>query len=244
MISILACLSKVVRILPRRSRYLPQMFWLGICMVQFGHPLIFKASVELLHSALKTIWARELPAEAGQSLSSFLLDARSDFRDASCRLDDEAGVDFDIDFGFAMAALLVKGLRDPDTVEITKDTLHALLRFTIVDKERSHEAKIAPEHLGFFVALLPTTIKAEDFGQLLELARMPTGVIQEAVATREAGKWSIYSFFDAIDNKKALLVITLIASLLETAMTDDELLLLYTFLADATLSMPAIVSIL
>ena len=249
LISILTCLSKVVKILPRRSRYLPQMFWLGVCMVQYGHVPIFKAGVDLIHSALQTIWDRGLAQEANPSMASFLLEARMEFREASCRLDDETGVDFDIDFGFALSALLVKGLRAGETIDATKALLHSLLEYTSGDGDvdgadgPSH-AKVSVHHLGFFVALLPTATSAEDFGNLLKMAGMDDSVIQSAMDRRKSGDWNIYTYFDAIDNKKSLLVVTLAASLLERASTDEEKLLLYTFLAHAALATPAIVSIL
>ena len=247
LISILTCLSKVVRILPRRSRYLPQMFWLGVCMLQYGQVSVFHAGVNLLHASLETIWERQLPQEDGIDVPTFLLDARTEFREASCRLDDETGIDFEIDFSFAMAALLVKGLRAAPTRKPTQKLLHALLKYTSQDLEGhpyAKDGKVSVHHLGFFVALLPTAIAAEDFGQLLHLAGMDQSICDEAVNARRQGRWNIFTYFDEVDNKKALLVVTLIAALLEHADTDDEKLLLYTYLGDAAVAKPAIVSIL
>ncbi|KDN38513.1 hypothetical protein K437DRAFT_22753 [Tilletiaria anomala UBC 951] len=247
MISILACLSKVVKILPRRSRYLPQMFWLGICMVQFGHIPTFRAGVELLHSALQTIWDRNLPQESGRDLPTFLLEARTEFRESSCRLDDETGVDFELDFGFAMAALLVKGLRSERTQAETIAVLRSLLRFTSYDidgRPHARDGKLSSYHLGYFVALLPTAVSSEDCSSLLEMTGIDADVSKHVIDDREKGSWSLFSLFGAADKKEALLISTLVAALLEYATSDDEKLLLYTLLADAALARPAIVSIL
>lgn len=248
MISIVTCLSKVVKILPDRSRYLPQMFWLGISMVQYGHVPLFKAGAELLHATINSIYSRGLPADEGKTdLSTFLLDARYEFREAAMRLDDETGVDFEINFSFGIAALLVKGLRHPTTKEITTDLLQSLLRFTATGTDgapRSQDGRIATSQLGFFVGLLPTATRPEDFGELLRMAGADDAVCEAAVQSRREGQNGLFHHLDALENKIALLVVTLVASLLQHAESDAERLLLYGFLADSAREVPAIVSIL
>lgn len=248
MISIVTCLGKVVKILPDRSRYLPQMFWLGISMVQYGHIPLFKAGVDLLHSIVSTIWSRNLPAEEGTAdIIAFLLDARYEFREAACRLDDEMGVDFEINFSFGVAALLVKGLRHPSTKECTTAFLQDMLRFSSIDADgtiRSEDGRISSSQLGFFVGLLPTATRPEDFGELLRMAGASEEVCEKAVLERKQGQNSLYQHLNAPGNKIALLVVTLAASLLQHAESDAERLLLYRFLADSAIEAPAIVSIL
>ncbi|KAK0555397.1 Ras GTPase activating protein ira2 [Tilletia horrida] len=247
-ISIVACLSKIVSILPPRSRYLPQMFWLGIAVIQYGHVSLFKVGVDLLRTAVATIWERKLHLEEGQTdLITFLLDARFDFRDAAIRMDDESGVDFDINFSFAMAALLVRGLRHPSTKEGTVDLLQMLLRFTATDhagEGRSAAGRISEAQLGFFVGLLPTAVQPEAFGELLTMAGVDPSLAKTAVEQRQKDSGGVFNCLDAYDNKIALLVVTLAASLLQHAESDQEKVLLYCFLADSARVAPAIVSIL
>jgi neurofibromin 1 len=248
-ISIVTCLSKVVKILPDRSRYLPQLFWLGISMVQYGHVPLFRAGAELLLATVTSITDRKLPAEAQTDLVTFLLDGRLEFREAACRLDDEAGVDFDTNFSFAMAALLAKGLRHPSTKETTAELLQSMLRFSAMDahgKALSSDGRIATTQLGFFVALLPTATSPEGFGQLLRLAGVAEETCEAATQARRDGGdgGGLFKHLDALDNKIALLVVTLIAALLQHAESDAERLLLYGFLADSAKDVPAIVSIL
>ncbi|KAK0540963.1 Ras GTPase activating protein ira2 [Tilletia horrida] len=247
-ISIVACLSKVVSILPPRSRYLPQMFWLGVAVIQYGHVPLFKVGIDLLRTTIATIWERELHVELGEpDLIAFLLDARFDFRDAACRMDDESGVDFEINFSFGMAALLVRGLRHPSTKEATTDLLQMLLRYTAADHDgqpRSADGRISEAQLGFFVGLLPTAVQPEAFGNLLRMAGVNEAVSRKAVEVRQTDNSGLFNYLDAYDNKIALLVVTLAASLLQHAESDQEKILLYCFLADSARMVPAIVSIL
>jgi len=249
-VSIVACLSKVVSILPARSRYLSQMFWLGVAVIQYGHVSLFKVGVDLLRTTISTIWDRKLHIEEGEpDLIAFLLDARFDFREAACRMDDESGVDFEINFSFGMAALLVRGLRHPSTKEATIDLMQMLLRYTAADHEgepRSSEGRISEAQLGFFVGLLPTAVHPEAFGELLRTAGVADSVAQAAVEARQSdnNQHGLFAYLDAYDNKIALLVVTLAASLLQYAESDQEKILLYCFLADSARMAPAIVSIL
>lgn len=247
MISIVTCLSKVVKMLPTRSRYLPQMFWLGIAMVQCGHVPLFKAGAELMHATVDTIWERNIPASHGSELIAYLLDARFEFRDLACKLDDETGVDFDINFSFGMAALLVKGLRHPSTKEVTTKLMQAMLHHCGEDghgERRSKGGRISEQQLGFFVGLLPTATRAEEFGQLLALAGVEASICETAVETRRAGYKGLQEYLDVLNNRIALLLVTLVTSLLQHAESDAEKLLLYGFLNEAAREVPAIVSIL
>ena len=247
MISIVTCLGKVVKILPTKSRYLPQMFWLGISMVQYGHIPLFKAGVELVHATVTSIWERKIPMQERSDLVSYLLDARFEFRDAACKLDDETGVDFEINFSFGMAALLVKGLRHPSTKECTIELMRIMLRLCAVDGEgevRSRDGRISTSQLGFFIGLLPTATRPEDFGALLRLAGFANAQCDAAVAARRRNQTSLFEYLDVLENKIALLVVTLVASLLQHAESDAEKLLLYEFLEESAREVPAIVSIL
>lgn len=247
MISIVTCLSKVVRILPTRSRYLPQMIWLGVAMVQCGHVPLFKAGAELMLATVETIWQRGIPTSEGSDLIAYLLDARFEFRELACKLDDETGVDFDINFSFGMAALLVKGLRHPSTKEVTTKLMRAMLRHCGVDAsgERcSSDGRISERQLGFFVGLLPTATRTEEFGQLLALAGVEPDACSVAVEARRSGYKGLQQYLDVLNNRIALLLVTLVTSLLQHAESDAERLMLYGFLNEAAREMPAIVSIL
>ncbi|SPO22404.1 related to Neurofibromin [Ustilago trichophora] len=247
MISIVTCLSKVVKILPTRSRYLPQMFWLGIAMVQCGHVPLFKAGVELMHSTVQSIWERDIPASEGNDLIAYLLDARFEFRELACKLDDETGVDFDINFSFGMAALLVKGLRHPSTKEVTTKLMQAMLHHCGIDAQgerRSRSGRISERQLGFFVGLLPTATRPEEFGHLLSMAGVEASACEAAVEARRSGYKGLQEHLDVLNNRIALLLVTLVTSLLQQAESDAERLMLYSFLNEAAREVPAIVSIL
>lgn len=187
-VSIVTCLSKVVRILPDQSRYLAQMFWLGVSIIQYGHIPLFKSGVDLMNATVKSICSRKLPEKYNTDLVTFLLDGRFDFRESACRLDDETGVDFEINFGFGIAALLVKGLRHPSTCDATIDLMQTMLRNMATDadgKILSLNGRISIEQLGIFIALLPTATKPEEFGKLLLMAGVPEITATQAVEQRK-----------------------------------------------------------
>jgi neurofibromin 1 len=247
MISIVTCLSKVVKILPTRSRYLPQMFWLGIAMIQCGHVPLFKAGVELVYATVQCLWDRRMAVTEGTDFISYLLDARSEFREAACKLDDETGVDFVINFSFGMAALLVKGLRHPSTKDSTTQLMRAMLHYSAVDGEgeiKSQQGRISESQLGFFIGLLPTATRPEDFGTLLQLAGVEGKFCEAAVQARKEGYNGLFDYLDGPGNTISLLLVTLATSLLQHAESDHEKLLLYGFLEEAARAIPAIVSIL
>lgn len=258
-VSIVTCLSNVVKILPDQSRYLAQMFWLGISIIQYGHVPLFKAGIDLLNATVTSICARDIPHRYNMDLITFLMDGRYDFHDAAICLDDETGVDFEINFSFGAAALLVKGLSHPLTRDATIELLRTLLQSTAQDAAGqllSGNGEISKEQLGFFIALLPTATKDVDFEQLLKLAGMSEDAVRRALRLRNYGSHSpssseqangtgLFSFLEPLENKIALLVITLLSSLLQqTSVTDAEKQLLYSFLADSARRFPAIVSIL
>ncbi|CAO1614414.1 unnamed protein product [Parajaminaea phylloscopi] len=275
MISIVDCLGNVVKILPEYSRYLGQMFWLGVATVQTGHVQLFRAGVHLMQSVVTTLQDRGLAEAAGVDLVTLLTHARADISSAASNLDDEAGVEFEANFSFYMAALLVKGLRHPTTKECTAHLLRCLLEFTrksVDGRDRSSSGRVDSEQLGFFVALLPTASRSEDFKELLGLAGVPPHACADAArilteshtlkgtdeldpiihTKRDSerqhdsghGSESLFKYLDIVDNKMALLVVALISSLLSHAGSDSERLLYYVLLADASRETPAIVSIL
>lgn len=250
LISIVTCLGKVVRILPENSRYLTQMFWLGSAMVQYGHVQLFTAGVELMHATIETLHERKVAEEAGTDLLGLLMETRYEIREAAARLDDETGIDFNVSFSFSMAALLSKGLRHPSAKEPTIGLLRCLLQHTSIGPDgqaRSAVGQVSSDQLGFFVALMPTAAKPEAFGELMGLAGVPQDVCQRAVDDRKrgfGGDGGLFKYLDVVDNKSALLIVALVASLLQNAENEPEKLLLYGFLADAGHENPAILSIM
>lgn len=258
-ISIVTCLSKVVKILPDKSRYLPQMFWLGVSIIQYGHIPLFKAGVDLMISTVKSICHRNLPERSQTDLVSYLLNGRFDFREEAIRLDDETGVDFEAFFSFAMASLLVKGLRHPLTKGATIELLQCMLRFSAMDAQGnapSSNGQVSTMQLGFFIALLPTATRQDEFADLLQLAgakdenvqylREQSGGEERMRSIGGEGGKGLYAHLNQpLENKVALLVITLLASLLRhSTVSDFEKQQLYRFLADSARQFPAIVSIL
>ena len=53
--SIIMCLTNIVETLSKGSRYLRQMFWLSMGLIQIGHIPIFQSAVNLLQVTLRTL---------------------------------------------------------------------------------------------------------------------------------------------------------------------------------------------
>ncbi|PWN19235.1 hypothetical protein BCV69DRAFT_313979 [Microstroma glucosiphilum] len=246
-ISIVICLSKVVKILPEHSRYIAQLFWLGTAVVQFGSVNLFSAGIELIFAAIQTIQERHLPEAMGTDLINFLMDSRSGSEYAACQIEDETGLNFDVSFSFSLAALIVKGLRHPSTKEKTNALLRCVLEASSIGPDGpSLSSRVHAEQLGVYLALLPSVNRAEAFGDVLALAGLPRDLCDEAVQSRKRGHvkdGSLMKYFDVFDNRTALLSFALVAALLRTADDDMERLTLFTFLAESGPCYPAILSI-
>ncbi|KAI3488806.1 hypothetical protein L1887_47147 [Cichorium endivia] len=108
----------------------------------------------------------------------------------------------------------------------------------------SSDGRISERQLGFFVGLLPTATRSEELGQLLALAGVEPDACEAAVDARRSGYKGLQQYLDVLNNRIALLLVTLVTSLLQHAESDAERLMLYGFLNEAAREMPAIVSIL
>jgi neurofibromin 1 len=248
-ISIVICLSKVVKILPTHSRYIAQLFWLGTAVVQFGSVALFSAGIELIFASIQTIQERHLPEAMGTDLINFLMDSRSGAEEAACQMEDETGLNFDVNFSFSLAALVVKGLRHPSTKDKTNALLRCVLEASSIGPDGSSQSpsrRVSAEQLGIYLALLPSVTRPEALGEILALAGLPQDYCDEAVQARKRGSvkdGNLMKYFDPLDNRTALLSFALVAALLRTADDDAERLVLFTFLAESGPWYPAILSI-
>lgn len=233
-VSIMMCLSNVIDNLPADSRYLRSLFWLAIALVHMRHPAIFSPAVEFLQSVLRALDAHKLFAK--RALVDVLMDARQPLGDAAKELDSACGVSFDTHFSFAVAGVLLKGIQHSNSKDVIFQCLTAFLE---IDCKRSVEQNVVEARtLGYLAGLLPLAAKNNALRELLRLA----GINDIDLDTIEFGSTyvRIFDTLEIPDNTTALLLVSLLVTLLNSAENESERLFLYSFLAEAAVSIPEV----
>lgn len=233
-VSIMMCLSNIIDNLPTDSRYLLHLFWLAIALVQVGHPSTFPAAVQFLQSVLRALDARKLFAY--RSIEEVLLEARADLGDIVIELDEACGVNFDDYFSFGVAVILLKGLKQCDDKDIVFQCLTAFLE---IDCKRSvDQGIIQARTLGYLAGLLPFAAKDNTLRELLRLAGI-NDVDLDAIDFG-ASNTGLFDLLEIPDNSTALLLISLLVTLLNASENEAERLFLYSLLADSATSVPEV----
>ncbi|CEI98406.1 hypothetical protein RMCBS344292_12515 [Rhizopus microsporus] len=237
-ISIIMCLTNIIDNLPTDSRYILHLFWLAVALVQIGHPSIFQTAVEFLHSVLRALDSRKIFAH--KTIEQVLLDARIDLKDCAFELDKACGVNFDEYFSFAIAVILLKGLKQCESKDIV---YHCLCSFLQIDSKRSvQQGFIESRSIGYLAGLLPFIAKDYKLKELLAVA----GVCEMDVENIDLGisNPSLFDFLEIPDNNTALLLVSLLVTLLNASENESEKLFLYNLLADAANWIPEVFALI
>ncbi|KAI9005808.1 hypothetical protein CLU79DRAFT_712957 [Phycomyces nitens] len=234
MISIMMCLRNIIDNLPADSRYLLPLFWLAVALVQMSFPATFSTAVEFLQSVLRALDARKMFQNRG--MVEVLLEARKPFADIAHELDVMSGVSFESHFSFAIAGILLKGIKNCDPKDIV---FQCLTTFLEIDCKRSSEQYIVEARtLGYLAGLLPMAAKNNALRELLRLA----GINDVDLDSIEFSS-SYVRIFDTLeipDNTTALLLVSLLVNMLNSADNEAERLFLYSFLAEAAIAIPEV----
>ncbi|EIW67076.1 hypothetical protein TREMEDRAFT_69974 [Tremella mesenterica DSM 1558] len=245
-IAMLRSLSCVIPGLVAETRYVSSLFWLAIAHLELGYVPVFSAALELILASLQTMSSS---GQLNQGLIDGLMTGRkaSGVGETAGKLDQVAGVSFETDPAFSLVGIMVKGTRHPSTKKLTTETLLELLRLSVPstpggnreDDVQTVSSLIAPNSVPFFMALLPICV-----GNELEMKTLFTAAGLE-VSDRVLGDMGSLQVFDLLsiprDNSTALLLVTLVVTLLHNCGSDTERLVLYRFLADASVEMPEVV---
>lgn len=231
-ISIIMCLTNIIDNMPSDSSYLFQLFWLAISLVHMGHASVFQTSVQFLESILRAMDSKKCFAHL--SIQDALLDSQLD--EIIAELDDTCQVNFKGHFSFAVAVVLLKGLKQCDNKDIV---YRCLTTFLEIDCKRPEEqGVIAARSLGYFAGLLPFAIKD---GKLRELLRL-SGLSDVELDGIDFG--SLFSVLDVSDKSTTLLLISLLVNLLNASDNESEKLYLYMILADAATCVPEVFTLM
>lgn len=238
-VSIVMCLTNIVESLPADSRYLQQMFWLAMSLVQIGHIPLFPSAINLLQVVLRALDANAF--FVNQDITEVLLLAREPLLEVSQQIDAATGIQFETHFSFAVAGTLLKGLRHPAT---KTSTTAVLMSFLEIASKSVHAANMGRTEivdasiLGYLAALLPISAKNAEMRELLWQA----GIDDVEVDNTELGNtyYKIFDNLDIPDNTTALLLVSLMVTMLQYAENEPETLLLYGFLAEAAVAIPEV----
>ncbi|KAI8087606.1 uncharacterized protein B0P05DRAFT_584843 [Gilbertella persicaria] len=239
--SIMMCLKNVVGSLPGDSRYLLQLFWVAVALVELNTGSMFTMAVELLQSVLRAIDSNGF--FTGDSMTDVLLAVREPIADVARQLDTLCGVNFDSHFSFAVAGVLMKGFRYSDV----KDAVyHGLLTFmdierkqTIRDKLYEGNSIIDASTLGYVAEMLPIAAKNESVDELLRMAGL-TETDADSHALNGKAYTGIIDKLEITDNSTALLLISLLATMLNAADNELERLFIYGLLSEAAVTLPEV----
>jgi predicted DNA-binding transcriptional regulator len=171
-VSMLRCITQVVPLLPRDSRYLAQLFWLGFALVQSSALPFYEEATRLMQQALETLDRHG--TFDNRSVSQVLVEARMALGDVPDQLDAMLGLYFHYlpATSFSIAAPIFKGIQVESLQKSAKSILRCLLRIatTSAVKRRAVGAEdsqgmtpvaestrtVDLDALGYFLALLPS----------------------------------------------------------------------------------------
>ncbi|KAG9027475.1 Ras GTPase activating protein ira2 [Tulasnella sp. JGI-2019a] len=268
-VSMLRCIRQVVPGLPENSRYLAQILWLAVALIQSSFVSLFSESARLLQVTLETLQVQG--AFEGMDVPGALMAARVPLDDISSQLDSVLGLSFECSFSFSLATAIFKGMRHPPTHDAACDVLHALLRTTAhitapkdtitppattvtIISPVAETKPVEPDSLGFFLALLPLAKNNTGYKKLLEEAGTGMGWLGDAGAMPSSisvglddGDESVpripFEMLGVRDSTDALLVVSFLVAMVNSAHEEREQELLWFLLATAAEAYPEMIAL-
>ncbi|KAI8066538.1 hypothetical protein BC940DRAFT_368136 [Gongronella butleri] len=237
-LSIVMCLKNIVESLPSESRYLLPLFWMAVALVQVNDGQTFCMSVELLLAVVRALDNDDF--FTGDTMMDVLLAAREPMADVARELDELCGVNFTTHFSFAMSIVFLKGLRYPGA----KDTIYEALTAFLDIECKQDTTLVEAQTLGYLGALLPMAVKNDTLVDVLRLAGLSSSslvVLEES--DHHQHYHGLFEKLDIPDDTTALLLISMLATLLHSAESEPERLVLYALLSEAATSMPEVFSL-
>ena len=246
-VSMLRCLCKMVPALPQESRYLVQLFWLAVALLQSSYMAFFNEATCLLRISLEKMETDKLFGSA--PVHDILLDGRRPLLDVTCQLDDILKLSFETSFSFSLAAIIFKGVRHSGLRDSAEAALRCLLDVTIRSRPADQRNTTFSDALGYFLALLPLSTSSLTYRQLLEECQVDHALLpqQETADDEEDNRAPrvCLALLGLTDTTKALLVTSFVGAMLMTAQGDDaETESLYTLLCDIAMTYPDIVALM
>lgn len=249
-VSMLRCICKVIPGLPAKSRYLVQLFWLAVALLESSSNAVYIEAVQLVRVTVEVLAEQGAFKEKG--VAATLLDGRMPLEEVSAQIDQMLGLSFDSSFSFSLASIIFKGLRQPSLREYAEGALRTLLRITVQScPEHSHAedpagSSVCADILGYVIALLPASTTSLSFRKLLEESSVnPAWYSEDVIPLEDEDPISRVPFalLGLTDGVTALFVTSFISSILSTAQGEDnEAEVIFTLLSDIANSFPSVIS--
>ena len=250
-VSMLRCITNVVPATNGNSRYLAQLFWLAVALLQSSHMSLYVEAIRLLRVTVENMAEHGLFRERG--VTATLLEGRVPLNDIACQLDHLLGLSFESSFSFSLAATIFKGVRHSALKEAAEGTLRSLLSITArscVDVEHADEGPGTPiclDVLGYVLALIPLSTRVSKYRQLLEEADVDAAWLSEETVTSGEDDDPVFRLPLGLigygDSNTALLVTSFVTAMLATAQGDDtESAILYNILSDVANAWPEVIA--
>ncbi|KIR99934.1 neurofibromin 1 [Cryptococcus deuterogattii 2001/935-1] len=238
--SMLRCLTCIIPGLMSDSQYVTSLFWLAIGVLQLGYIPLFAPGLQLMITALRSINTISNGMQFTE-LMEFLLNARRTVADQVKKLDQVSGVSFDTEFTFSLIAIIYKGVRHPSTKKLTIEVLLELLQLAANPRESSvgDGTVVIPSGVAYFVTLISISASSGDeLKGVFKAARLYVDDNQMDIE-----RVSVFSLLSIPDNSTALLLVSLVVSLLNgSGGSDAENVVLYKLLADASAEIPEVLA--
>lgn len=246
-VCMLRCICRVVPSLPEGSRYLCQVFWLAVALLQSSYTSIYAEAADLLRATTETLELHGAFDE--KTIPNILLDGRTQLEDTVCQLDRLLCLSFESSFSFSLAAIIFKGVRHSQLKSSAETVLRSLLSVAVRCGEQPPEGVsyvLSPDALGYFIALIPFSTTRESYIRLLQDCRA-----EEFTPTTRPSHDSDFvprvevDMLPITDSTAALLVVSFATTMLTTAQGDDaETEMLYNLLLDVSTAYPELLSMM
>lgn len=245
-VTMLRSLVKVVPALPDNSRYFASLFWLAVALLESSHVVFYIEAAALLSVTLESMRARGL---LFGGVASALLEGRNPIESILSQFDTLLGISFDNNFSFALASVVFKGMRASIVKVEAEALLRTLLSVTMRPTEGEHtngiRETLAPEALGYFIALLPVSATHASLRRLLKDCGIGEAALPESGGIDdEADAPRVDASLLGIDGAQtALLTASFIGAVVTSAQGNDaETEMLYCLLSDIGAMYPEIVA--
>lgn len=243
-ISMIRCIHKLASGLPQESRGLPSLVWLAIALIQSSFSSLYAESARLLQQALEILY-RDGPYSKLDIVSVFR-NTRYSLENISSQIDRVVGLSFETDFSMALATTVFKGLRYPPTSAAAKELLYTLLRIgtsSLAIDESTTFQPVSSTVIGYFLALLPVCTTRRSFAELVLLGGATPDWLELMDSELDEHFRIPFGIFGVRDNNTALLVITFIIGMLNSADSEMEKEIMFALLADASVEFPGVIAI-
>jgi hypothetical protein len=251
LLSMLRSLSKAVVRLPAESRYLSQVSWIAIAIIQSGYAALFSEAAGLLDATLLSL--EKYKVFANQTVTSCLKQFRSEPLDEIyLQLDELHSLSYasEATFSFSLASIIARGLRLSPTCGPAANLLRTLLR---ISRDAQGPPRPGPwgalhtDRVGYFMALLPQAASSSEYAQLLELAGLdpdwlPPADVDDLERSGAPPEIDL-RLFGEMSNETVLLISSFAVTMINCSQSELERQILFSLVAEAVTAYPENVAI-